>query len=664
MGLKKLFLSLFHWLHFLWRGTVAPAASIDDNTMDKNFTNTRWMVPAMADFSYPQVWFYRNVFTNPERRELELLFSADEFAVVFLDGERVGEGPERGTESYWSYGRLKLDIAPGTHCLVFCVNNFGTVRQMAQLTIEPGLWVLDESGLIAEENWSCAPMGGCTFFPPQPDWCGTPRAMVGPGYSAKRYAGKGNGWRPVEWRDDGRVLHEPLLPPMLYEPEEMHHVDGEAIWHFNQYFTGWGHYRFTGSGMARIRWFENPAPGNFTTDDCAGMFEDVIYVDGSCEWRDLGFHAGNCVSITCGANVSCEAHFYRTGYPWQWNVELADADPAAQHLLQVAAHTLRCCTRDTFMDCPFYEQMQYVADTRIEMLTLFSISSDTRLARKAVRLLSMGIFENGMMRDRYPDRYNPFNPDGTVKTVCSVVIPSFALFFIQMVHDLARLQIDDGLVCEMLPKLRTICKWMKSFVNSDGLLQNLPGWNFIDWLSNWKGGCPGSDRKGACTLNWLYVQSLRDMAELERKFGTPDAAVAFVVAADDCQCAVERCFFDKEKGLFAEDLAHTCFSEHAQVFAVIAGRHTELLPALERGGLDECGICFSFYYLEVCRKYNLRQAFDRRMKKYLDLVEKTGVTTLPEEFASWRSWCHAWGAHFPYFKFSRHSIFDRIFPDA
>jgi hypothetical protein len=46
----------------------------------------------------------------------------------------------------------------------------------------------------------------------------------------------------------------------------------------------------------------------------------------------------------------------------------------------------------------------------------------------------------------------------------------------------------------------------------------------------------------------------------------------------------------------------------------------------------------------MCRKYDLRELHNDRIKKYYDLL-KNNITTLPEEFGNPRSDCHAWSSH-------------------
>jgi len=39
---------------------------------------------------------------------------------------------------------------------------------------------------------------------------------------------------------------------------------------------------------------------------------------------------------------------------------------------------------ETYMDCPYYEQLQFIMDTRLQMLFTYAVSRDARLAKKAL----------------------------------------------------------------------------------------------------------------------------------------------------------------------------------------------------------------------------------------------------------------------------------------
>jgi alpha-L-rhamnosidase len=53
-------------------------------------------------------------------------------------------------------------------------------------------------------------------------------------------------------------------------------------------------------------------------------------------------------------------------------------------LWEVGWRTARLCAGENYFDCPYYEQLQYEADTRIQSLISLYIAGDDRLMRKAI----------------------------------------------------------------------------------------------------------------------------------------------------------------------------------------------------------------------------------------------------------------------------------------
>lgn len=632
-----------------------------DNQPLCDLTDTRWMEPPRG-FCAPEVRFFRNRFACGRPEVLHLQFSADEFAVLFLDGRRIAEGPERGCADFWHYANIDVPLEPGEHVLVARLSVFGPLRQTAQMSVQPGFWAEEAGSSLLSAQWETVALTGCSFFQPQPDWGSAPRVAVGCGYVSGRNAGEGDEWEKVVYRRESRILHPPFLPAMRYDAERNFERRGDLV-RFAAYFTGFAEYTFRGVGMVRVRWFESREPDFSTNAKWAGLWEDVYQVNGVLTWQDPWWRAGQSVVIETGENVEAECRFFRTGYPWRWTVDFRDPDPAVTRMLQTARRTLECCTRDTFLDCPHYEQLQYIADSRLEMLASYAVSADRRLPEKALRQLARGQNADGAMRCRFPD-WTPCDFQA-FSFGRALVIPGFELLYIQMVHDFARLRCKDELVRALLPVLRKIRERMARLRGRDFLLRDLPGWNFLDWLPNWKRGVPPYCENGSgCTLNWLYLRSLRDLADIERHFGRPEYADSALREAERCEEAVIGRFYVPERGAFAEDEGKRYFSEHAQVFALLAAGRREVLPHLEQEDLDPCGIYFSFYFLEACRLYGLRESYERRLAKYRELAARPEVTTFPEEFQHWRSWCHAWSAHSLFFHYQKGtSIVDPI-PDG
>lgn len=65
--------------------------------------------------------------------------------------------------------------------------------------------------------------------------------------------------------------------------------------------------------------------------------------------------------------------FYRpqllkTGYPLRPESEISSTAEWVQPIYEMCVRTLQDCMMETYMDCPFWEQMQYPMDTRLQAL--------------------------------------------------------------------------------------------------------------------------------------------------------------------------------------------------------------------------------------------------------------------------------------------------------
>src|SRR5690606_36146495 len=112
-------------------------------------------------------------------------------------------------------------------------------------------------------------------------------------------------------------------------------------------------------------------------------------------------------------------------------------DEQLRRIWEVGWRTARLCAQETYVDCPYYEQLQYVGDTRIQALISLYVSGDDRLMRKAIRLFNWSSNYEGITASRYPTRINQY-------------IPPFSLYWINMVHDYWMHRPDSVFVKEQL----------------------------------------------------------------------------------------------------------------------------------------------------------------------------------------------------------------------
>ena len=120
------------------------------------------------------------------------------------------------------------------------------------------------------------------------------------------------------------------------------------------------------------------------------------------------------------------------------------------------------------MDCPYYEQLQYVGDTRIQALVSLYNTGDDRLMRNAITQLDYSRMAEGITLSRYP-------------TANAQEIPTFSLWWIGMLSDYWMYRNDAAFVKQFLPGERQVLQFFSKYQQQDGSLKNAPYWEFTDW---------------------------------------------------------------------------------------------------------------------------------------------------------------------------------------
>ncbi len=127
-----------------------------------------------------------------------------------------------------------------------------------------------------------------------------------------------------------------------------------------------------------------------------------------------------------------------TAYPLKENAVFESDQPGLKKIWNVGWRTARLCANETYFDCPYYEQLQYVGDTRIQSLISLYVSGDDRLVRNAITDLNESRFFEGLTRSRYPSAFPQ-------------IIPPFSLYWVDMVNDYWTLRDDPEFIKTFLP---------------------------------------------------------------------------------------------------------------------------------------------------------------------------------------------------------------------
>jgi hypothetical protein len=229
------------------------------------------------------------------------------------------------------------------------------------------------------------------------------------------------------------------------------------------------------------------------------------------------------------------------------------------------------------------------------------------------------------------------------------------LIWALMLNDYAFWRNDPAFVKARSIGLRAMLEEFESYVNNDGLLENLPGWSFMDWVPQWSNGDAPDGAAGVSSVNnLLYVYALQKSSQVEGYVGEPLLAQRLHAQAERTANAVRAKFWDESRGLMADNLAHTEFSEHSQCLALLTDTLTgdqarrcfaQLLAAPD---LKRTTIYFSFYLMETWQKFGRGNLIFERLNFWKDLVRQGLKTPVESPGDSPRSDCHAWGSH-PFF---------------
>jgi len=328
------------------------------------------------------------------------------------------------------------------------------------------------------------------------------------------------------------------------------------------------------------------------------------------------------------------------GYPFTLDAHLETDDQEMQQMLEIGWRTARLCAIETYMDCPYYERLQYLGDTRIQALVTLYNSADDRLVRNFLYLADISRSADGITKSRYP-------------TTGPQHIQPYALSYIYALHDYMMYGGDVDFVMDLLPGAEQIIHYFQRYRLPDGRLKDLPGWNFSDWvydLPSWHYGAPLEGADGCSVLmdlQLLYAYQM--MADMERVRGNTWQAEQYLAEAERLTRAVKANYWNAERGLFSDRAEQDNYSQHAGALAILCGIVED--PAtmgrklLEDKSLAPCSVYYRYYLHEALVKAGLGDDY----LDWLDIWRENiamGLTTWGEKpiINSTRSDCHAWGA--------------------
>ena len=330
-----------------------------------------------------------------------------------------------------------------------------------------------------------------------------------------------------------------------------------------------------------------------------------------------------------------------TGYPFQMNAKLSTQNTEMDKMLEVGWRTARLCAYETYMDCPYYEQLQYIGDGRIQVLISMYNSGDDRLVKNALNLMDYSRRPEGVTLSRHPS-YTP------------QYIPTFSLWYIAMLHDYAMYGADIAFVKDKMPGISQILHYFKKYQQADGSLKNCPQWMFTDWVEakDWNAGVgPMSANGTSAILDFQLLWAYQIAADLENKLGTKAIANQYLQAATVLKQSIRKKYWDSTQKLFADREEKDLYSQHSNALAILTGVASPAEQAgiarqlLENKALAPASIYFKYYLHQALIKAGQGNSYLSWLDKWRENLAQ-GLSTWAEtsDIAKTRSDCHAWGA--------------------
>ena len=332
-----------------------------------------------------------------------------------------------------------------------------------------------------------------------------------------------------------------------------------------------------------------------------------------------------------------------TGYPFERvaSIKLLDAnlDNSIQQILSTGWRTARLCAHETYMDCPYYEQLQYAGDARIQMLVSLYNSGDARLMRNGIEQINASRTAEGATYSRAPSSLPQY-------------IPPFSLWWIGMVHDYWMYVDDPDFVRSMLPGVESVLRFFATYQKPDGSLDHLPWWNFVDWAASWNSGVPpgNADGSSSAAVDLQLVLAYDWASDLEQHLGSKYLAAQYHEAAERLRRTVRETDWDPTRQIFADQPEHRTYSQQVNTLAALAHilpakeAHDAFMRSLQEPGLEQSSIYFQAYTNEALAKVGEGGTYLERLGPWLHML-KEGLTTWAEkDTPDTRSDCHAWGA--------------------
>ncbi|MBF8149102.1 alpha-L-rhamnosidase N-terminal domain-containing protein [Winogradskyella sp. F6397] len=325
-----------------------------------------------------------------------------------------------------------------------------------------------------------------------------------------------------------------------------------------------------------------------------------------------------------------------TGYPFEEKAKVETGDLVLSKIWDAAWRTLRNSADEMYYDS-YYENLQYIGDTKIASLISIYVSGDDRLMRKAIQQFDDSRTSEGLTQSRYPSNIIQ-------------IIPPFSLIWVDMIYDYFMYRNDPEFLRPFIPGIKSVIDWFASRVDETGMLTNLKWWNFTDWTIDFPSGIPqGADDGYSANIALQFVKTLDHAQAVFRYFNLEHEVDSYQKLSKRIKKSVLEHCFDTKKGLIAETPDKKEFSQHTNILGILTDTFKQdvqsdiMKKVLEDETLFQATIYFKFYLFRALQKVGLGDLYFDLLGSWRGMIDD-GMTTYGETDINPRSECHAWSS--------------------
>jgi len=177
------------------------------------------------------------------------------------------------------------------------------------------------------------------------------------------------------------------------------------------------------------------------------------------------------IGVHHAPEVHVSVFFEEAIYPRAAGADFDCDDARYAELWRIGARTVDVCSTDAFLDCPGREQRAWVSDAYPQLLVSLVSNPDRRLVRHHLGLTARSRFAGGLLA----------GAAGCDFARIGFTMPEYSLHWIRSLAAYWSYVGDEEFVRELLPVADAIIERYEHQRGASGLLEEFPGWVFIDW---------------------------------------------------------------------------------------------------------------------------------------------------------------------------------------